>query len=149
MSGLTLVLWSSGKALCCDVTVTMSSGWLVQPPESQARPQSLPLPARKRNTPILMVVIFLNRSPLTHLAYSTHQLASSCVISVGKFLSTRGRQRNELSVSKMVGARATLQCHITSRQFTCFWLHRQIVRTQFYPVSVIFKTPSGSYLRRV
>ena len=45
----------------------------------------------KRSTLILMVGIFLNRSPLTHSAYSAHQLASSCVISVGKFMSTRGK----------------------------------------------------------
>ena len=90
--GLTLVPWSSGKALCWDVTVTCPlADSSVQPPDSQARPQRLPLPARKSSTLILMVVIFLNSSPLTHSAYSTHQLASSCVISVGKFLSTRGK----------------------------------------------------------
>jgi len=51
----------------------------MQPPESQARRQSLPLPARKRSMLILMAVTLLNRSPLRYLAYLTHHLASSCV----------------------------------------------------------------------
>ena len=42
-----------------------------------------------------------------------------------------GSQRNELSVSKMLGARATFQCHITLRQSTCLWLHRLIVCIHF------------------
>jgi len=58
----------------------------MQPPESQARRQSLPLPARKRS---MMADTRLNRSPLRHWAYLTHLLASSCVISVWRFLRTQ------------------------------------------------------------
>ena len=40
---------------------------------------------------ILMAVTLLKRSPLRHWAYLTHQLASSCVISVGRYLRTQGK----------------------------------------------------------
>ena len=86
-------LFPGRAAKRCAGTSQWHVHWLthisVQPLESQARPQRLPLPARRRSTLILMVGTFLNRSPLAHSAYSTHQLASSCVISVGKFLSRR------------------------------------------------------------
>ena len=48
----------------------------------------------------------------------------------------------------MLGARATFQCHTAPRQFTCLWLHRLIFRTYFRIFTVIFKTPSGSYVPR-
>jgi len=52
-------------------------------------------------------------------------------------------QRNELSVSKVLGARATFQC---PRQFTRLWLHRLIDRIHFV-LSVIFKSPRDHIYR--
>ena len=72
----------------------------MQPPEGQARRQSLPLPARKRSMLILMAVTHLNRSPLRHWAYLTHQLASSWVISVGRYLRTQGKSEKRAFCSK-------------------------------------------------
>ena len=46
----------------------------------------------------------------------------------------------------MLGARATFQCHITSWQFTCLWLHRLIDRIHFV-LSVIFKYPRDHIYR--
>ena len=60
------------------------------------------------------------------------------------FWERKGSQRNELSVSKMLGARATFQCHTTSRQFTCLWLYRLIVRT-YCRISSTFANSLGSY----
>ena len=112
LDGLTLVPWSSGKALCWDVTVTCPLADSYISAAARESCAAAEIAARKRSTLILMVIIFLNRSPLTQLAYSTHQLGR-------KISEHRGSQRNELSVSKMLGARAAFQCHITSRQFTC------------------------------
>ena len=61
-------------------------------------------------------------------------------------LSTPGKSEKELSVSKVLGARSTFQCHITSRQFTCLWLHRLIDRIHFV-LSVIFKFPRDHIYR--
>ena len=81
--------------MCCLIDVINNNNNInntsMQPPESQARRQSLPLPARKRSMLILMAVTLLNRSPLRYLAYLTHHLASSCVISVGRYLRTQGK----------------------------------------------------------
>ena len=102
-----------------DVTVTcpLADSYISAAARESGAAAEIAASARKRSTLILMVGIFLNRSPLTHSAYSTHQLASSCVILVGKILSTRGKSEKRAFCFK--GARATFQCHITSRQFTC------------------------------
>ena len=72
----------------------------MQPPESQARRQSLPLRARKRSMLILMAVTHLNRSPLRHWAHLTRQIASSCVISVARYLRTQGKSEKRAFCSK-------------------------------------------------
>ena len=142
--GLTFVAWSSGKALCWDVriTCTLVDSYIMQPLESQARPQSSQLPARKRSTLILMLVIFLNRSPLTHSAYSTHQLASSYVISVGKSLSTRGKSEKRAFSFKD----ARCSCNVLMLYYiTTVYLPLTALADCSYPFCVIynFKNPLG------
>ena len=63
----------------------------LQPPESLVRRQSLLLPTRKRSMLILMADTSLSRSPLRPWTFLTHQLASSCRISVGKFPRVQGK----------------------------------------------------------
>ena len=109
----------------------------VQPPNSQAQPQRLPLPARKRSTLILMVGIFLNRSLLTHLAYSTHQLASSCVISVGKFLSIRGKSEKHAFCFKDARC-STHSCNVSlPYYFTTVYLPLTAPADWSYPFGII------------
>ena len=48
-----------------------------------------------------MAVTHLNRSPLRHWAYLTHQLASSCVISVGRYLRTQWKSEKRAFCSKV------------------------------------------------
>jgi len=115
--GLTLVPWSSSKALCWDVTITcpLADSYIFAAARQSGAAAELAASRKERSTLLLMAGTSLSRSPSRLWAFLTHQLARSCLISVEKFREYRESQRSELSVPKMLGARATFQCHTASR----------------------------------
>ena len=57
----------------------------------------------------------MNRSPLRHWAYLTHQLLSSCVISVGRYLRTQGEVRETSFLFQ--------RCSVLVQRFNAILLH--------------------------
>jgi len=116
--GLTLVPWSNGKALCWDVTITCpladsyitaadrESGAAAELAASRKEEKCAAPDGRYIFEPIAI-------ESLGVFITSARQLLSDLGGKISE--STRGRQRSEVSVPKMLGARATFQCQTASR----------------------------------
>ena len=100
--GLTLVPWSSGKALCWDVTVTcpLAASYISLAARESGAVAEL---AASRKEEILCWSwwpIHLWADAIETLGVLTHQLASSCRISVGKFPRVQGKPEKRAFCSK-------------------------------------------------
>ena len=135
MASLTFVPWSSGKALCWDVTVTcpLADSYInAAARESDAAAELAASRKEEKYTFLDWRYIF---EPIAIKILGVLNIAHQLLCDLEDLWEHRGSQRNKLSVSKMLGACATFLLYDILSAYECTnWKFYQ-----FFLFSVIFR----------